>query len=377
MRSAPAQNALPAPVIVDTWYDDTLRAALLQAWMPWLILTVFVFIWGLPPVKKFLNGIYAPQFPIEGLHNLIQKVPPVVPTPHFESAVYTLNLLSATGTDIKGAPSLSADILGDWREGEKLAQNGRGMTWTDKSAAPAANGGNCYNCHQISKAEISFGTIGPSLYNYGKTRGVTDPDSAKMATGKGVIQGYAAQAAVDSQHQIIVAADVTGSGSEQAMLLPMVRASDGVRSEDTLITADAGYHSSENLQALEAGIANLERHVRNVREHYGLPCVVSINNFTFDTEAELALLQERMTKHEVAVLVARHSAAQYGARRAPSPVRATARVRPSRPGRGAMSGGCGAWWPVSLALKTTWFAKGRARRTKGAAYCRGRRPWQG
>ena len=68
--------------------------------------------------------------------------------------------------------------LGDWREGEKLAQNGRGMTWTDKSAATASNGGNCYNCHQITKAEISYGTIGPSLYNYGKNRGITDPASA-------------------------------------------------------------------------------------------------------------------------------------------------------------------------------------------------------
>ena len=68
--------------------------------------------------------------------------------------------------------------LGDWREGEKLAQNGRGMTWTDKSAAPASNGGNCYNCHQITKAEISYGTLGPSLYNYGKNRGVSDPASA-------------------------------------------------------------------------------------------------------------------------------------------------------------------------------------------------------
>lgn len=63
-------------------------------------------------------------------------------------------------------------FLGDWREGEKLAQSGRGMTWTD---AKGANGGNCYNCHQISKAEISFGTIGPSLYNYAKLRGVGDP----------------------------------------------------------------------------------------------------------------------------------------------------------------------------------------------------------
>ena len=64
--------------------------------------------------------------------------------------------------------------FGDWREGEKLAQNGRGMTWTDSSTAPAANGGSCYNCHQISKQEISFGTIGPSLYHYGKNRGVGD-----------------------------------------------------------------------------------------------------------------------------------------------------------------------------------------------------------
>ena len=64
--------------------------------------------------------------------------------------------------------------IGDWREGEKLAQNGRGMTWTDGSAAPSANGAQCYNCHQIAKHEISFGTIGPSLYHYGKLRGVTD-----------------------------------------------------------------------------------------------------------------------------------------------------------------------------------------------------------
>ena len=65
--------------------------------------------------------------------------------------------------------------VGDWKEGEKIAQNGRGMTWTDK--AGSANGGNCYNCHQITKEEISFGTLGPSLYNYGKIRGVTDPAS--------------------------------------------------------------------------------------------------------------------------------------------------------------------------------------------------------
>lgn len=68
-------------------------------------------------------------------------------------------------------------FLGDWKQGEQIAQSGRGLTWTD--TASAANGGNCYNCHQISKQEISFGTIGPSLYNYGKIRGVKDPNSAE------------------------------------------------------------------------------------------------------------------------------------------------------------------------------------------------------
>ena len=64
-------------------------------------------------------------------------------------------------------------LLGNWAEGEKIAQNGRGLTWTDKAAD--ANGGSCYNCHQISKTELSYGSLGPSLYNYGKLRGVTDP----------------------------------------------------------------------------------------------------------------------------------------------------------------------------------------------------------
>lgn len=63
-------------------------------------------------------------------------------------------------------------LIGNWAEGEKIAQNGRGLTWSDKPGE--ANGGSCYNCHQISKTELSYGSIGPSLYNYGKLRGVTD-----------------------------------------------------------------------------------------------------------------------------------------------------------------------------------------------------------
>ena len=65
--------------------------------------------------------------------------------------------------------------LGDWKKGEKLAQSGRGMTWNDPSAGTDTNGGNCYNCHEIDRKELSFGTIGPSLWNYGKLRGVKNP----------------------------------------------------------------------------------------------------------------------------------------------------------------------------------------------------------
>ena len=69
------------------------------------------------------------------------------------------------------------NYLGDWKKGEALAQNGRGLTWTDD--AKTANGGNCYNCHQLDPKEISYGTIGPSLTGYGKSRGViADPTSA-------------------------------------------------------------------------------------------------------------------------------------------------------------------------------------------------------
>lgn len=84
---------------------------------------------------------------------------------------------------------------------------------------------------------------------------VTDNDSAKMATSKGVIQGYTAVAAVDSLHQVIVAAAAHGSGSEQNALMPTVRATDFIREAQTIITADAGYHSEANLRELhDAGI---------------------------------------------------------------------------------------------------------------------------
>ncbi len=65
-------------------------------------------------------------------------------------------------------------FIGDWKEGEKIAQSGRGLTSADD--AKTVNSGNCCDCHPIDKKEISYGTIGPSLYNYGKLRGVSNPN---------------------------------------------------------------------------------------------------------------------------------------------------------------------------------------------------------
>jgi lactate permease len=84
------------------------RRTVIVAWIPWMILTVFVFVWGVPQFKAFMDGISVFRFPIEGLHNMVEKVPPVVAKPVKEGAVFSLNYLSATGTGIL----LSAIIAG-------------------------------------------------------------------------------------------------------------------------------------------------------------------------------------------------------------------------------------------------------------------------
>ena len=88
------------------------RGAVIRAWLPWAFLSVFVFIWGLPPVKAWLNAAFAPSFPISGLHNLVQRMPPVVNAPTSEAAVYTLGLLSATGTAILLAALVGGLVAG-------------------------------------------------------------------------------------------------------------------------------------------------------------------------------------------------------------------------------------------------------------------------
>ena len=72
-------------------------------------------------------------------------------------------------------------LVGDWKNGERIAQEGRGMQYSDDPTAPA--GANCYACHQLAPQELSFGTIGPSLYQFGKNRGYTD-EMRKYAYGK-------------------------------------------------------------------------------------------------------------------------------------------------------------------------------------------------
>ena len=85
---------------------------IVRAWVPWVILSVLVFLWGLPQMKVFLDGISVVKLPIAGLHQMIQRVPPVVAKPTAEGAVYALNWLSATGTGILIAAVISGLVMG-------------------------------------------------------------------------------------------------------------------------------------------------------------------------------------------------------------------------------------------------------------------------
>jgi len=88
------------------------RAQVMKAWTPWVILSVLVFLWGLPQIKDLLNQVSILRFPIDGLHNLVVRVPPVVVKPTPEAAVYTLNWLSATGTGILIAALIAGLVMG-------------------------------------------------------------------------------------------------------------------------------------------------------------------------------------------------------------------------------------------------------------------------
>ena len=117
-RPANAMTTMPRAPSESQSYADTAAVkplsspAIRRAWTPWLVLSVFVFLWGMPQVRAFLDGLWVAKVPVIGLHGLVQKVPPVVATPHVEAAVYNFNLLSATGTGILIAALFSGLYLG-------------------------------------------------------------------------------------------------------------------------------------------------------------------------------------------------------------------------------------------------------------------------
>lgn len=105
---------------------------------------------------------------VQRLCNLNADNPPAAEAKRMEEA------------QLKAIPFPEGNLMGDWKKGEKIAQNGRGMTWSDK---PGNAGGSCYNCHQISPKEEAFGTIGPSLAGLGKVRG-NRPEIQRYVYGK-------------------------------------------------------------------------------------------------------------------------------------------------------------------------------------------------
>ncbi len=186
----------------------------------------------------------------------------------------------------------------------------------------------------------------------------TDNESAKMATGKGVVQGYTGVAAVDSAHQIIVEAQAHGTGAEQELLLPVVDAITPLLGPQSLLTADAGYHSEANLHALaergvDALIADTEMRQRDERfatqaprraapdplhnkaTAPEAPGVFQPSDFTYDAEARTCVCPagKRLYRSGKAVVTRGYVADHFrGAKRdcGPCPLRARCLRTPER-----------------------------------------------
>lgn len=105
--SAPSASSdvVPAPI-------TCARPSAFRAWLPWILLSVFVGLWGIPSVKNLLNGIFNPSFPMPHLHQLVQRMPPVAPEPELENAIFSFNFLSATGTALLIAGVIAGICLG-------------------------------------------------------------------------------------------------------------------------------------------------------------------------------------------------------------------------------------------------------------------------
>ena len=103
----PGENNGPAAFTEHTYT----RAEVLRAWVPWIILSILVFLWGLPQTKTWLDNLSVIRLPVPGLHNMIERVPPVVPTPRPEPAVFVFNWLSATGSGIFVAAIIAGLVM--------------------------------------------------------------------------------------------------------------------------------------------------------------------------------------------------------------------------------------------------------------------------
>ncbi|HET6389616.1 L-lactate permease [Hyphomicrobium sp.] len=110
MTEVPNASASDMPIKSAVALPSTSQT--LRAWTPWIILAVFVFLWGTPQVRAALDGLWVQKLPVAGLHELVSKVPPVVAEPHAEPAIFNLNLLSATGTGILLSAIISGFFLG-------------------------------------------------------------------------------------------------------------------------------------------------------------------------------------------------------------------------------------------------------------------------
>ena len=109
-RSDRVDDGLPIPGSKSEIRNS--KSKMLHAWLPWIILSVVVFVWGLPQTKGFLDGIAAPKIPIHGLDKLVLRVPPVVAKPVPENAVFNFNFLSASGTGILFASIIAGLAMG-------------------------------------------------------------------------------------------------------------------------------------------------------------------------------------------------------------------------------------------------------------------------
>jgi lactate permease len=114
-EARPSGRAPSPDALADARASDTIRnskSEMFLAWLPWIILSIVVFVWGLPQTKGFLDGIAAPKIPIHGLDKLVLRVPPVVAKPAAENAVFNFNFLSASGSGILLASIIAGVAMG-------------------------------------------------------------------------------------------------------------------------------------------------------------------------------------------------------------------------------------------------------------------------